>query len=101
MFAVTSFSGCLENEKENETANNQNETLIDDNCMDFEGLERCWDIYAPQGINPTNCLTVSCPIVIDIHGFGGTPEMQKAVSGFDDLADESVSYTHLTLPTSR
>ena len=28
MFAVTAFSGCLENEKENETVNDQNEALI-------------------------------------------------------------------------
>ena len=89
MFAVTAFSGCLGyEEEENETVNEQNEALLDEECMEFEGLERCWDVYIPQGINPNNCLNVSCPIVIDIHGFGGTPEMQKAVSGFDDLADE-------------
>ena len=49
MIAVA-FSGCLENEKENETENNQSESLLDENCMDFEGLERCWDIYAPRGL---------------------------------------------------
>ena len=88
IFVATAFSGCLDNEKENETGNNQDEVFISENCMNFENLERCWEIYAPQGINPTNCLTRSCPIVMDIHGFGGTPEMQKAVSSFDDLADE-------------
>ena len=55
MFAVTAFSGCLGyEEEENETGNDQNEALLDEECMEFEGLERCWDVYIPQGINPNN-----------------------------------------------
>ena len=67
IFVATAFSGCIESEKENGSIDNQNEALMGENCINFENLERCWEIYAPLGIDPTTCLTISCPIIVDIH----------------------------------
>jgi len=52
-----------------------------DDCVQHEGFYRCWDIYVPAG------LAGSVPLVIDLHGWTETPSEQRAVSGFDSLAD--------------
>jgi polyhydroxybutyrate depolymerase len=52
-----------------------------DDCVMHEGYYRCWDIYVPQGLKG------SAPLVIDMHGASWNPSRQRAVSGFDSLAD--------------
>lgn len=52
-----------------------------DDCVRHEGYYRCWDIYVPPG------LTGSTPLVIDLHGWTSSPSAQRAISGFDSLAD--------------
>lgn len=52
-----------------------------DDCVQHDGYYRCWDIYVPPG------LTGSTPLVIDLHGWTENPSHQRAVSGFDSLAD--------------
>ena len=45
-------------------------------------------LYAPTTIDPQYCLENSCPLVFDFHGLNSNPEIQKSLSGFDDLSDE-------------
>jgi len=52
-----------------------------DDCVLHEGYYRCWDIYVPQG------LTGPAALVIDMHGASWNPSRQRAVSGFETLAD--------------
>lgn len=52
-----------------------------DDCVQHDGYYRCWDIYVPPG------LTGSTPLVIDLHGWTSSPSRQRAISGFDSLAD--------------
>ncbi len=61
---------------------------LSSSCTSFDEIERCWDIYAPESIDPQHCLENSCPLVFDFHGFNSNPEIQKTLSGFDDLSDE-------------
>ena len=35
-------------------------------CMDYEGFERCWLTYVPDSTDET----LSVPLLLDIHGFG-------------------------------
>lgn len=52
-----------------------------DDCVQHAGYYRCWDIYIPTG------LTGSSPLVIDLHGWTSSPSRQRAISGFETLAD--------------
>jgi len=52
-----------------------------DDCVQHESYYRCWDIYVPEG------LVGSVPLVIDLHGWTSNPSDQRAISGFDSLAD--------------
>ena len=52
-----------------------------DDFAQHEGYYRCWDIYVPAG------LTGDVPLVIDLHGWTESPSRQRAISGFDSLAD--------------
>ena len=53
-------------------------------CLTNGGLERCWDIYVPQGINSSD----QVPLLIDLHGFNNDPSKQRQTSKFDSLADK-------------
>ena len=86
------LSGCITT---NASSQSEGEMPIDseelpplEDCIEFEDMERCWQIYAPEGFSPTECLEISCPLVVDIHGYTDFGERQRAVSGFDDMADE-------------
>ena len=39
--------------------------------------------------------------ILDVRAIAGHPRVNVLVMGTNDLAKESVSYTHLTLPTNR
>ena len=52
-----------------------------DDCVEHKGYNRCWDIYIPEG------LTGNVPLVIDLHGWTEGPSHQRAISGFQILAD--------------
>jgi polyhydroxybutyrate depolymerase len=56
-------------------------SLYGDDCVEHEGFYRCWDIYVPEG------LTGNVTLVIDLHGWTENPSRQRAISGFDSLAD--------------
>jgi polyhydroxybutyrate depolymerase len=51
-----------------------------DDCVQFGGFYRCWDIFIPEE------LSGDVPLVIDMHGFTADPKGQRDVSGFEELA---------------
>ena len=51
-----------------------------DDCVQFGGYYRCWDIFVPIDISG------NVPLVIDMHGFTADPKRQREVSGFEELA---------------
>ena len=53
-----------------------------DDCVQHDEYYRCWNIYVP------NNLDGAAPLLVDMHGFGGNPERQRMLTGFDRLADE-------------
>jgi polyhydroxybutyrate depolymerase len=67
------LSGCCDYE--------QYEKPYGDDCVKHDGLYRCWNIHAPEG------LTGSVPLVIDLHGLGSSATRQRNLSGFEALAD--------------
>lgn len=50
--------------------------------MTSDGRERCWIEHQPAA------LVSPAPLVLDLHGWTDTPEEQRAMSGFEGLADE-------------
>lgn len=44
--------------------------------------ERCFYTYIPE------CASEDSPLVYDLHGFGGCPEIQFEFSGWKEIADE-------------
>ena len=52
-----------------------------DDCVRHGGYYRCWDIYVPDDLSGPS------PLVIDLHGWTSSPSSQRAISGFDSLAD--------------
>ncbi len=52
-----------------------------DDCVLHDGFYRCWDIYVPQDLKG------SVPLVIDLHGHSENPSHQRAISGFESLAN--------------
>jgi len=49
-------------------------------CIRFDSWDRCWESHVPPGL-------VEAPLVIDMHGWLGTPEGQRENSKLDALAD--------------
>ena len=92
IFFAQLISGCLIDSGNNSQTDDVSNDLLEDpplyDCIDFQGLERCWHIHAPEGINKTTCGIISCPLVMDIHGFTDDVSRQMNVSGFDELANE-------------
>ena len=54
-------------------------------CMIHEDLERCWNVLVPSTVN----LSKEVPMIIDLHGNTLTMENQRALSEFDDIAEEN------------
>ena len=54
-------------------------------CMIHEELERCWNVLVPSTVNLSN----EVPMIIDLHGNTLTMENQRALSEFDDIAEEN------------
>ncbi len=53
--------------------------------MLHEELERCWNVLVPSTVN----LSEKVPLVIDLHGNTLTMEDQRALSEFDEIAEEN------------
>ena len=53
-----------------------------DDCVQHDGYYRCWHIHVPGNLDGP------VPLLVDMHGFGGTAERQRGLTGFDRLADD-------------
>lgn len=86
----SSMSGCTTNEiqdsnTEPEDTDNFEYPAIVDGCMIFNDLERCWFTHIPTGYNPE----VKHPMIINMHGFGGTNDALYNYSHFDVIAEDN------------
>lgn len=53
-------------------------------CFEFDGRDRCFVLKLPTGYRSSTPL----PLVISMHGLGGTGEEHRVTTGFDQVADE-------------
>lgn len=51
-----------------------------DECVQHGGRYRCWDVHVPDNLEDR------VPLMIDLHGWKGTPARQRGASGFESLA---------------
>ena len=51
-----------------------------ESCVTHDGSQRCWDQVVPPD------LPADAPLVLDLHGYTGTPDRQRANSAFETLA---------------
>ena len=54
-------------------------------CMIFEELERCWNVFVPSTVN----ITDNVPLIIDLHGNTVTMQNQRILSEFDEIAEDN------------
>src|SRR5262245_4915435 len=52
--------------------------------LEVDGVTRTWQLFVPQGYRDS----AKYPLVLDLHGSGGTPEGQARTSGLTKLAAE-------------
>ena len=88
----TSIGGCLSSGSESSVGDSSDDSLVGDfegldyvECMVHEELERCWNVLVPSTVN----LSEKVPMVIDLHGNTLTMEDQRALSEFDEIAEDN------------
>ena len=87
-----SIGGCLSSGSESSVGDSSDDSLVGDfegldyvECMVHEELERCWNVLVPSTVN----LSEKVPMVIDLHGNTLTMEDQRALSEFDEIAEDN------------
>ncbi len=87
----TSIGGCLSS-SESSVEDSPDDPLVGDfegldyiECMMHEELERCWNVLVPSTVN----LSEKVPMIIDLHGNTLTMEDQRALSEFDEIAEDN------------
>ena len=82
---LTLNSGCLErffmNEEENE---GKIITGLSKDCIEYDEKERCWLILVPEVIISTE----EAPLIIDMHGIGGSMYLQHNLTRFANISEE-------------
>ena len=89
LLMMCSLSGCVapedasttETDSDAEPPTSEAYTLTTE-CVTMDGLERCWLLLIPGNLSVENPV----PLVLDLHGHGGTSEGQLNLSSFADLA---------------
>ncbi len=91
LLVSSSISGCLSNAP-NESETLQESEAVDltlpaliEQCMMFDEMERCWLIHLPTGYE----MEEIHPLIINMHGFGGTNYGLYNYSHFDIIAEEN------------
>lgn len=89
MLLTMAMSGCISDMDSNaeptvepDDVAPETPALIDE-CMEFDGLERCWFTHIPSGYDPQ----VQHPLLVNLHGFGGTNSELYNYSQFDAIAE--------------
>jgi len=87
----TSMCGCLSSSGSS-VEDSPDDPLVGDfegldyiECMMHEELERCWNVLVPSTVN----LSEKVPMIIDLHGNTLTMEDQRALSEFDEIAEDN------------
>tara|TARA_B100000945_G_scaffold146448_1_gene117264 strand:- start:11706 stop:12671 length:966 start_codon:yes stop_codon:yes gene_type:complete len=92
MLLAMAMSGCISSDDDSSNGD-VNEDPVDEDfqgldyveCMIHEDLERCWNVLVPSTVN----LSQQVPMIIDLHGNTLTMENQRALSEFDEIAEEN------------
>ena len=88
MFA--NLSGCLSQSTEETfeddapTFDGENQATLTTHCAEIADVERCWMLLVPEQLEADKAV----PMVLDLHGGGGTNSLQYNMSGFAQLAEE-------------
>ena len=89
ILTLTTLSGCIgeaslpmESESPDDPAS-PNEASLFDECVEHDGMERCWLTHIPSTYGAMN----PPPLLINMHGFGGTNSDFYNYSRFDVLAE--------------
>ncbi|MAD56456.1 MAG: hypothetical protein CL974_02795 [Euryarchaeota archaeon] len=84
------LSGCMssdDNNSENDAILEEDPPYIEDGiftCVEHDNLTRCWQTHVPDNLD--NNETV--PLIIDMHGYASDSTFHRALSSFNDIADE-------------
>ena len=89
LLMMCSLSGCVAPENQaviepdlgNEAPAAEPYTLST-TCIDLDDVERCWLLLVPSNLS----VDTAVPLVLDLHGYGGSGERQLNLSSFADLA---------------
>ena len=84
VLVIASFSGCLEEFLVNEEDGNIPQKGLSKHCISFDGKERCWLILIPENID----FTKKNPLIIDMHGIGGSMYLQHNLTRFANISEE-------------
>ncbi|MGI9605058.1 MAG: alpha/beta hydrolase family esterase [Acidimicrobiales bacterium] len=60
-------------------------------CIEVDDRERCWTLQ------PASTVGSPTPLIVDLHGFTGTAEGQRSVSGFAEIGEREG--VHVVWPT--
>jgi len=92
LFACSVASGCITNDSptEHNDPNRDSPVVVDtpakiEECMEFQGIERCWLIHIPTGYRSDS----NHPLIMNLHGFGGNKNALYNYSHFDVVAEEN------------
>ncbi len=88
LFSIAGLTGCISNAEEKQKGNGVLEEIVSNennyNCFEFEGHERCWLTYIPEGINESS----EAPLILELHGWSFSSFEQRNLSDITDLADD-------------
>ena len=85
LLLLSSFSGCLDNLLGNEETENSSPPVgLSKQCILHDDKERCWLILIPENID----FTKENPLIIDMHGTGGSMYLQHNLTRFANISEE-------------
>ena len=92
LLLAVAFSGCIgggdgdsPGGADEEPNDEEFEGLDYVECTIHEDLERCWNVFVPKTVN----LSEEVPLILDLHGNTLTMQDQRALSEFDEIAEEN------------
>ena len=85
LLILVANSGCLDFiSKDDEDRTALWNTGLNKYCIDHDNKERCWLILVPEVIISTE----KAPLIIDMHGIGGSMYLQHNLTRFANISEE-------------
>ena len=81
---LTINSGCLEQFFDEEEGENRPQKGLSKHCINYDEKERCWLILIPENID----FTKKNPLIVDMHGIGGSMYLQYNLTRFANISEE-------------